>query len=192
MVDQHSDGQLEPLPHSPWTVTASSCVYQNKWSRVIEDTLCGPSNENGLYAYFDTTDCVVICPLFPNRDIMLVRQWRHAFSCSTWELPCGVIEKGETPLAAAQRELAEECQLQAADWQARGSVLPSDARVRGRIHFFLARKLGDVDGQRDDEELSLSSRRVSWTTAMQGIRDQDIEAIASVCFLQRLQQELLP
>ena len=33
------------------------------------------------------------------------RQYRHALGCTCYELPCGVMEEGETPLEAAQREL---------------------------------------------------------------------------------------
>lgn len=36
------------------------------------------------------------------------RQYRHALGCTCYELPCGVMEEGETPLEAAQRELEEE------------------------------------------------------------------------------------
>ena len=35
------------------------------------------------------------------------RQYRHALGCTCYELPCGVMEEGETPLEAAQRELEE-------------------------------------------------------------------------------------
>ena len=39
---------------------------------------------------------------------VMERQYRHALGCTCYELPCGVMEEGETPLEAAQRELEEE------------------------------------------------------------------------------------
>lgn len=44
-------------------------------------------------------------------DVLGVRQQRPATGHSTWEVPAGLIDPGETPMQAAQRELAEEVQL---------------------------------------------------------------------------------
>ena len=192
MLRASNGEQLTHPAQGPWTVRQRSTVYENKWTAVIEEHLLGPQDQTGLYAYLAEKDCVIVCPLFPNRDIMLVQQWRHAFNCFTWELPCGVIEPGEDPLAAAQRELAEECQLQAADWTAYGSRLHSDARVRGRIHFFLARKIGETTAEKDVEEIDLIAKRVAFVDAVEATHDGEIEAIMTAYFLQRLAGELLP
>eukprot|EP00929_Paragymnodinium_shiwhaense_P098080 TRINITY_DN59616_c0_g1_i2.p1 TRINITY_DN59616_c0_g1~~TRINITY_DN59616_c0_g1_i2.p1 ORF type:complete len:240 (+),score=40.04 TRINITY_DN59616_c0_g1_i2:68-787(+) len=41
--------------------------------------------------------------------ILLVKQFRPALNAYTLELPAGLVDKGETPGAAALRELKEEC-----------------------------------------------------------------------------------
>ena len=51
---------------------------------------------------------VVVLPVFPGNKILLVRQYRHAVGRFLWELVAGHIDPGESPLAAARRELAEE------------------------------------------------------------------------------------
>ncbi|MFN8509655.1 MAG: NUDIX hydrolase [Deinococcaceae bacterium] len=43
--------------------------------------------------------------------ILIVRQHRIALGTETLEIPAGLIDPGETPLEAAQRELSEECNL---------------------------------------------------------------------------------
>jgi ADP-ribose pyrophosphatase len=49
--------------------------------------------------------------------VLLIKQYRHPIGYRDWELPAGLRDNdGEEPLAAAQRELAEEADLQAATW----------------------------------------------------------------------------
>ena len=47
-------------------------------------------------------------PLFSDGRILLERQYRLAVGARLWELPAGTIDKGETALETARRELAEE------------------------------------------------------------------------------------
>jgi 8-oxo-dGTP pyrophosphatase MutT (NUDIX family) len=45
------------------------------------------------------------------REVLGVTQPRPALGQTTWELPAGLVDEGETPEEAALRELAEETQL---------------------------------------------------------------------------------
>ena len=58
-------------------------------------------------------DSVFVVPHFEGGDTVLVRQWRHAWDESSWEVPAGTFNAGEGPLECAQRELAEETGLHA-------------------------------------------------------------------------------
>jgi ADP-ribose pyrophosphatase len=51
---------------------------------------------------------VVLLPVPAAREIILVRQYRHAVSRWLWELPAGSVDAGEEPEAAAVRECHEE------------------------------------------------------------------------------------
>jgi len=54
----------------------------------------------------------VLC-LTPERQVVLVRQYRHGFGAASLELPAGVIEPSERPIDAARRELLEESGFEA-------------------------------------------------------------------------------
>ena len=58
--------------------------------------------------------------------LVLVRQWRFGTRSFTWELPAGLVEHGEDPLAAGLRELREETGYAPADLAC--------ARVIGVVH----------------------------------------------------------
>ncbi|MBX9470509.1 MAG: NUDIX hydrolase [Chryseoglobus sp.] len=50
--------------------------------------------------------------------VLSIQQYRHPIQMRNWELPAGLLDvDNEPPLEAAQRELAEEADLVAADWQ---------------------------------------------------------------------------
>ena len=51
---------------------------------------------------------VVIVPMTPANEVILVRQYRHAIGRYTWELPAGSLKPAEDPLVAARRECQEE------------------------------------------------------------------------------------
>jgi 8-oxo-dGTP pyrophosphatase MutT (NUDIX family) len=53
-------------------------------------------------------------------------------------LPAGVIEAGESPLEAAQRELVEETGYAAERWEPIASVATEPSRHTVRAHFFCA------------------------------------------------------
>jgi len=58
---------------------------------------------------------------------VLVRQHRPGAGGPVVELPAGKLEPGESPVAAAARELAEECGLAAAGWRTLGSFWAAPA-----------------------------------------------------------------
>lgn len=80
-------------------------------------------------------------------ELCLLRQWRHAGGGWLWELPAGKLDPGEDALSTAQRELAEEAGVRAADWQALAQVLTTPGFCDEVIHLFLARNLHTVPPQ---------------------------------------------
>jgi ADP-ribose pyrophosphatase len=97
--------------------------------------------------------------------VVLVHQYRHAVGAYLWELPAGLVDvEDEPPVDAAARELAEEADLVARDWQLIVDAFTSPGYSNELIRLYLARGLTEIpDGQRHerhDEEAELTVRRV--------------------------------
>jgi ADP-ribose pyrophosphatase len=85
-------------------------------------------------------------------NICLLRQYRHAAGGWLWELPAGKLDAREPPLHTARRELQEEAGLSAEHWTHLGPIVSSPGVFTEVIHLYLARKLGKVESQTEDEE----------------------------------------
>lgn len=86
--------------------------------------------------------------------ILLVRQYRLPARQRLWELPAGRIDPGETPLAAARRELQEETGYRARRWRKLVSFYASPGYVDERMTIYVARDLtAGLANPMDDERI---------------------------------------
>lgn len=90
------------------------------------------------YVALEAPDWVNIVAVTPEGQLVLVRQWRHGTRRLELELPAGMIEPGETPEAAAARELREETGYTAAAISRLGEVAPNAAFQSNRCYTVLA------------------------------------------------------
>ena len=75
----------------------------------------------------------------------LLRQYRAALDRVLWEIPAGSIDLSDLdPLLTAQRELAEELGVRAAQWRPIATVYVSPGWTDQVMHIFEARELSHV------------------------------------------------
>jgi len=103
-------------------------------------------------------------------ELVLVRQARPGAGAPVLELPAGTLEPGETPLAAADRELAEECGLAVSGWTEIGSfwVAPAYSTERATV---LAGTVSDTAHGVADEDEEIEVVRVSPEEALRMVED---------------------
>ena len=83
----------------------------------------------------------VILAADDRKRVLLVRQYRLAAQAFLWELPAGKVDKGETPLKAAKRELGEETGYKARKWKKLISFFPSPGFLSEKMTIFAASDL---------------------------------------------------
>lgn len=95
---------------------------------------------------------VVVVPHLPDGRLVLVRQYRHAAQESLWELVAGGMERGETPIQSARRELLEETGYHAHVLKPLLEFYPSPGILTEKMHLVEAWDLTPAQGQPDDDE----------------------------------------
>lgn len=86
-----------------------------------------------------------------DKKILGVEQHRPAIGQNSWEIPAGLIDKGETPQEAAMRELAEETQLQG-DLELITQFYSSPGFTTEKLYLFQASDLSYAHGEPDESE----------------------------------------
>jgi len=104
----------------------------------------------------EAPDVVAVVAVDREGLVTLVRQLREAARRSLLELPAGIVEEGEEPLATARRELAEETGLHGGRWRAAASWWSTPGFCRERVHLFIAEDVEQgVAAPTDDEQIEL-------------------------------------
>lgn len=107
------------------------------WVEIVERGIeFTPGAKPDLYHAVSQTDYVAVVARTPDGRIPIVRQYRPALETFTWELPAGMLDKGEQPVDCCRRELLEETGFPALKVHALGSYAPCTARLSNQIHTF--------------------------------------------------------
>jgi len=89
------------------------------------------------YYVLESPPWINVVPLTPEREVVLVRQYRHGIEGPSLEVPGGLADPGEDPAAAAVRELREETGYAGAPPQLLAAVTSNPAILTNRTHCFV-------------------------------------------------------
>ena len=156
-----------------------------------EDIIRFPDGAEALYTVLTNPDSAFVVPYFDNGDTVLVRQWRHAWEESSWEVPAGTFNGDEAPLECAKRELAEETGLIASSYTSLG-VVHGAAFLTGRAHMFLAQSITESKRSPETYEQDMEVLRLPFAEAFRAALDGRIVHSGSVTALSRAARALKP
>ncbi|MCS7314009.1 MAG: NUDIX hydrolase [Bryobacterales bacterium] len=131
---------------------ASRTLCRTKIFSVTEEHVVEPGEIEVRRAVVRHGPSAVILAVDRRERVLLVRQFRLPAGAALWELPAGRVHAGETPLAAARRELLEETGVRARRWKKLLAFYPSPGYVTERMHLYLARDLVAGEARPDEDE----------------------------------------
>lgn len=173
-----------------WKTKSSAIVYENPWISVAHNEVITPKGTDGIYGVVHFKNIAIgVVPIDEEGNTWLVKQSRYSLNQYTWEIPEGGCPQGESPLAAAQRELEEEVGLRAHQWQELMAMHLSNSVTDEFCVVFVARDL--FAGQQMLEATEdIEYKKLPLTEAIAMVKCGEITDAISVAALLRIALDL--
>lgn len=122
-----------------WETLDCEYVFNCPWIAVRKDHVRIPSGDEIPDFYVtEAPDWVNVIAVTKEGKYIIEEQYRHGVQQVCFELCAGMVDEGESPLEAAQRELLEETGYAGGEWQSFGMSVPDASGSVIKCHHFIA------------------------------------------------------
>ena len=149
---------------------------------------CVRSGKQKDFYFFDFPEWVNIVALTPEREIILIRQFRYGSNRIEIEIPGGMVNDHEDPVAAGCRELLEETGYAGKNARHIGRVCPNPALQRNYCHTIFVEEAVKVQEPCFDDMEDISWYSLPEKDVMQLIANGEINhglVLNALMFYQR-------
>jgi ADP-ribose pyrophosphatase len=147
-----------------WKVVKSSVVHKNKYFSIISEKFCLNSGGFGKYYLMKMPNFVAVIAMEDDL-VYFIEMERYTLKRRILEIPMGGIEKGESPLNAAKRELKEETGITAKKMKEIGCLDSFKGRSDQQFYVFVAEGLSfgeqELDAVEKDGETRVVKLKIS-------------------------------
>jgi ADP-ribose pyrophosphatase len=163
-------------------------IFNGKVVQLYVEDVQLPNGKTSKREVIKHPGAVAIIPITKEGKLVLVRQYRKALERVLIEIPAGKLEKGEEPLATAQRELEEETGYRAQSMHHIVSFYTSPGFADELIHLYMAEGLEKLeDAASLDEDEFVDILEVTLEEAMEMLEKREIYDAKTAYALQYLQ-----
>lgn len=141
-------------------------LYKSGFVTLYRDDVELPDGGKSYREYLLHSGAAAVVALYTDDTIVLERQFRYPCGRSFWEIPAGKIDKGETDLQCAVRELEEECGIKAEKFTELGVLNNAIGYSDEHITVFLAEGIEEGEQKLDPGEF-LEIVRVPFEEALE-------------------------
>lgn len=173
-----------------WRLLSEKTCFKNPWWSVDERQYATPNGKKIKWFVVKKPDAVCVFCLTKQKKIVCVRHYRPGVGKIVLDLPTGYIDKGETPLEAAKRELKEETGYGAKKFVSLGAYAGNAASDNIMLHAFIALG-GELAGKQDlDESEEIEVRLLSQQELLRKIESTEFLDATRVGVVYRALQKL--
>ena len=152
-----------------WETTDTEIDYACPGFDVRRDDIRLPDGTETDYHYVDESPAVVVLPLTPDGDVVVIEEWRQAVDRVNRGLPAGSMEGEEEPSDAAHRELREETGYEADRIEHLLTAEPSNGIANSVHHHFVAYDCEPTADQELDDNESIRVDTVGYDNYLDSV-----------------------
>jgi ADP-ribose pyrophosphatase len=185
-----------------WETLGSAVDYACPGFDVRRDEVRFPDGETDGFHYVDEPPAVVVLPLTPDGDVVVIDEWRQAVGRVNRGIPAGTMEPedeqnggadgdptDEAVERAAARELAEETGYEADSFERLTTVEPTNGMANAVHHHVLATGCEPTADRDLDHNESISVETVPYDDLLAAVVDdglRDGRAVTAVLWYELL------
>lgn len=136
----------------PFELLKSEPLLQGRTFKIRRDTLKTPDGHETKLEIVEHGGSVVLVPIDDQRNLLFVRQYRHAAGKDVLELPAGTRDENEPYEECAAREIREETGMEAGRLEKIGEFYLAPGYSTEFMAVFLATQLKHNPLQADEDE----------------------------------------
>ncbi len=140
---------------------------------------------NGHIARVDVIEhpgAALIVPFLSQNQVIFIRQFRPVIGCYLFELPAGTLDKNESAVACARREIIEETGFSAGRILRLGKIFPVPGYSTEIITIFKAERLIKKEMKTEPDEV-ITIRVFEKSTVQKFFRQGKIRDAKTICAL---------
>lgn len=172
------------MERDPYVRLQGREIYRNPWLGVQVHEILHPNGVPGEHVLVAIPRAVAVVVVDDDGDLLFTRQPRFAARKYVIEVVKGGSDDGESPLAAAQRELAEELAVSAREWAPLGRLYEIPSIVDEALDVFVARGLRAAAADPEAHE-SIEPVRMPFARALQAAAGGEIDDAVTIAALLR-------
>ena len=158
-----------------WETKATEVDYSSPAFDIRRDAVELPDGTVTDYHYVDESAAVVILPLTPEGDVVVIEEWRQAINKVNRGLPAGSLEGDEDVFDAARRELREETGYEAGSLEHLLTVEPSNGIANSVHHHFVAHDCEPAGDQQLDDNESIRVDLTDYDAYLASVVDDELD-----------------
>lgn len=132
---------------------SSKYAFKGKRINVRVDNVLLSDGHESTREIVKRSDIVCIAALTKDKELLFVKQYRHGISKIIIELPAGSIEKNDTALEGAKRELLEETGAIGENYSFIGECYPNAYCMTNKVQLYYCDVKEILKAQTNEEEL---------------------------------------
>lgn len=159
-----------------WKVLERTYLFNRPWLTARRDKVLLPTGAiNDEYYILEYPTWVNVIAINKEGKYIMVEQYRHGLEEVFTELVAGVVEKDETPLAGAKRELLEETGFGGGNWELLTVISANPGSFNNLAYCYLATDVEPVGEQHLDETEDVTVKFLSESEVRRMLYDDEVK-----------------